>query len=234
MNCTFLVVAKAPVPGRAKTRLTPPFSDHQAAALAAASLLDSLDAVALAHQYNPAPAPRPVVALAGDLDKAVAAVAIRSALAGFRVVPQRGHGLAERLGTAHCDAAPSLGPIVQIGMDTPQVTPELLLAAQAALVDPDGPDAVLGPAEDGGWWALGLRRAADARLIADVAMSTPHTGRETLAALRTEGRDVTLLPVLRDVDRVEDVVAVANLVPGTRFARLASALLPIVTQGVSA
>ena len=67
-------------------------------------------------------------------------------------------------------------------MDTPQVTPELLGALRPArLTDAD---AVLGPAVDGGWWALGLRDRAHARVLASVPMSTPDTGRLTLAALR--------------------------------------------------
>lgn len=229
MSATFLVVAKAPVPGRAKTRLSPPFTEHQAAALAAAALLDTLDAVTKAHQHSNSDAPRPVVALTGALDDGAAPAAIRSALSDFRVISQRGDGLAERLIAAHRDAAPSLGPTVQIGMDTPQVRPHHLLAAEAMLADAEGPDGVLGPAEDGGWWALGLRRAADAALIAGVPMSTPRTGELTLAALRSAGREVRLLPTLRDVDRVSDVAAVADLAPDSRFGRLAATLLSALT-----
>ena len=100
--------------------------------------------------------------------------------------------------------------------ETPQVTPSLLTSCRSAL---DGSaDAVLGPAEDGGWWALGLHDPLHARLLEEVPMSTPRTGRDTLAALRAAGLRVRLLPALRDVDRWTDAIAVAGLAPRGRFA----------------
>jgi uncharacterized protein len=219
-----LVVAKAPVPGQVKTRLTPPFTPHQAAALAAAAFLDTLDACREAAALSRAEV---VVALSGDVSRAVSGAAIRSALAGVRVVPQRGDGLAARLAAAHLDANGPFGTTLQVGMDTPQLDPATLAGALARITAADGPDAVLGPATDGGWWALGLRRAGAARCLAGVAMSTDHTGAETLAALRAEQHRVELLAGLRDVDTVEDVLAVAGAGDG-RFAALARALHPMV------
>ncbi|TWH68719.1 hypothetical protein JD77_03717 [Micromonospora olivasterospora] len=145
-----LVLAKAPVPGRVKTRLCPPVRPAEAAEVAAAALLDTLDAA------RAAPDVVPVLALAGRLAGAVRGAELRAALAGWRVLPQRGAGLAERLAHAHADAAAAFPgrPVLQIGMDTPQVGPAELAAASARLATVD---AVLGPAADGGWWALGLR-----------------------------------------------------------------------------
>lgn len=167
-SVTFLVMAKAPVPGLVKTRLTPAFSHHEAAALAAAALLDTLDIVLQAAGHlacadgsatSSASAPaRTVVALSGDLEHAAAPDAIRDALAPFTVVEQRGKGLGLRLAHAHRDAAGEFGATVQIGMDTPQLSASALVAAAAMVVAGDGPDAVLGLAEDGGWWLLALRR----------------------------------------------------------------------------
>ena len=148
-----LIVAKAPVPGLVKTRLTPPFTPHQAAALAAAALLDTLDACRAAAVLAGAEV---VVALSGDAARAVSGSAIRSALARVRVLPQRGEGLAARLAAAHLDAAGDFGTTLQVGMDTPQLHPEVLADGLARLSAPDGPDAALGLAEDGGWWALGI------------------------------------------------------------------------------
>ncbi|MER6570827.1 DUF2064 domain-containing protein, partial [Streptomyces sp. NPDC001093] len=130
---TLLVIAKEPLPGRVKTRLTPPFTPQQAARLAEAALADTLHAVAAA------PATRRVLVLDGAPGDWLPV--------GFEVLPQCAGGLDERLADAfaHCS-----GPALLIGMDTPQVTPELLT------VDFAGCDAVLGPAEDGGFWALGL------------------------------------------------------------------------------
>ena len=215
-----LIVAKAPIPGQVKTRLTPPFTAHQAAALAAAALLDTLDACRTAARLHGAEV---TLALSGDLARAVAGDSIRSALDGVRLLPQRGEGLAARLVAAHADAAGDLGAILQVGMDTPQVRPGVLADGLARVTSADGPDAVLGLAEDGGWWALGLRRAGAARLLLPVAMSTSHTGRDTLAALRRDRHRVEFLPTLRDVDTAEDVHRVAEEAGG-RFGALVRAL----------
>lgn len=226
---TFVVLAKAPVPGQVKTRLTTAYSAHEAAALAAAALLDSLDAVRAAAALDPGTERRFVCALSGDLDHAAAPEALRSGLAGFDVVPQRGRGLGSRIASAHADAAADAMGVppsatVQIGMDTPQADPQVLAAAAEEVSAPGGPDAVLGLAADGGWWLLALRRPADARLVAGVPMSTPETGRLTRRALEGAGLRVAPAPVLSDVDEPGDVVLVARRCPDTRFAALAGVL----------
>jgi glycosyltransferase A (GT-A) superfamily protein (DUF2064 family) len=80
-------------------------------------------------------------------------------------------------------------------------------------------DAVLGDAEDGGWWVLGLRDPRLARCLTGVAMSTDHTGADTRAALAAAGAAVVAAPTLADVDEPADAAHVAALAPGTRFAR---------------
>src|SRR5690606_27028703 len=115
-----------------------------------------------------------VLALSGDLDPAQGAAMIKQALAGFSVIPQRGDGLAERIVNAHLDCGP--GPVFQVGMDTPQLTPELILSGLEPVTAAAGPDAVLGPATDGGWWGLGVRRSDRVRPVGRVPMSTPDTG----------------------------------------------------------
>ncbi|MEW2625456.1 DUF2064 domain-containing protein [Streptomyces sp. NPDC048106] len=191
---TLLVIAKEPRPGRVKTRLTPPFTPAEAAGLAEAALTDTLDAVAAA------PADRRVLVLDGTPGAWLPP--------GFEVLPQCAGGLDERLADAfaHCH-----GPALLIGMDTPQVTPALLT------VDFAGCDAYLGPAEDGGWWALGLA-APDPALLRGVPMSTPVTGAAQRARLREAGLRVRELPRLRDVDAAADARAVAALAPHGRFA----------------
>jgi uncharacterized protein len=213
---TVLVVAKAPVPGQAKTRLAASVGDRAAADIAAAALLDTLDAVAAA------PVQARVVALTGDLDQASAGDEIRDTLEGFTVVDQRGADFAERLANAHADAAAAAGdrPILQIGMDTPQVTADLITeCAQALLRVP----AVLGMARDGGWWVLGVSAAAMADCLRSVPMSRPDTGSVTLTALRNTGIDVSLVAELADVDTVDDVDAVRQCAPDSRFARATQA-----------
>ncbi|MGO9924878.1 MAG: DUF2064 domain-containing protein, partial [Mycobacterium sp.] len=143
---TLLVVAKAPEPGRAKTRLAATVGARVAAEIAAAALLDTLDAV------SAAPVAARVVAFTGDLDTAAGATEIRRRLESFTVIPQRGDGFADRLANAHTDAADGY-PVLQIGMDTPQATAELLTDCARRLLDAP---AVLGLAHDGGWWVLGV------------------------------------------------------------------------------
>lgn len=214
---TILVVAKAPVPGLAKTRLGPELTPHQAAALAAAALLDTLDAALAVAEA------RVVVAMTGSLRDAPAGRQIATALQHCTVIGQRGPTFAERLAHAHRDAAGPFGTVVQIGMDTPQITPGLLRQGFAALNA--GTPAALGPTADGGWWALALRHAHHARVLTGVPMSTPDTHRETAAALRGVRLQTAALPQLIDVDTATDAATVARLVPDTRFGELATLLL---------
>lgn len=139
-------MAKAPVPGQVKTRLSPPYSPEEAAALAEAALADTLDAVAAAGAAWRA------VALEGRPGPWLPP--------GFDVVAQRGTSLDQRLAAAFSDAGV---PAVAIAGDVPQLTPDLLAAALASLTG-EGVGAVLGACPDGGYWAIGLRRADPGRL----------------------------------------------------------------------
>ncbi|BCZ20979.1 TIGR04282 family arsenosugar biosynthesis glycosyltransferase [Mycobacterium senriense] len=207
---TLLVVAKAPEPGLAKTRLAAAVGDRVAAEIAAAALLDTLDAVAAA------PVAARVVALTGDLDAAANAAEIRQRLASFTVIAQRGADFAARLANAHADAAGGFA-VLQIGMDTPQVTADLLAGCARRLLEAQ---AVLGPARDGGWWVLGVGQPAMAQCLRTVPMSAPDTGDLTLKALRDNGIDVVTVETLADVDFVDDVATVRDAcAPTSRFAR---------------
>ena len=211
---TVLVVAKAPEPGRAKTRLAATVGDRVAADIAAAALLDTLDAVAAA------PVAARVVAFTGDLDAAAGAAEIRQRLVSFTVIPQRGDDFADRLANAHADAADGY-PVLQIGMDTPQVTAELLTDCARRLLDAP---AVLGFAYDGGWWVLGVGTPTIAECLRTIPMSQPDTGELTLKALRDSGIDVTSVRRLADIDVVEDVAAVREACgPASRVARVTRA-----------
>lgn len=221
-TATLVVIAKRPVPGRVKTRLQVTFTPEEAAALAAASLADTLAALAAA------PALRRVVALddGGAAEDGAGAGPSRASFldddwvpAGFDVVDQGDGGLDQRLATslgAVLDpSAPGHvpGPALLVGMDTPQLTPELLD------VDWTGLDAVIGMATDGGFWAIGLREPRPDALLG-VPMSTTHTGADQLERLRALGLRVGMLPWLRDVDEPADATAAAAMAPGSRFAAL--------------
>ncbi|MGR6319421.1 DUF2064 domain-containing protein [Micromonospora soli] len=221
-----LVVAKAPVAGAVKTRLCPPATPAQAARIAAAALRDTLDAVAAT------PGVTPVLALAGRFAGAEDGAGLAAAVAGWPVLPQRGEDFAARLAYAHADVAAAYPgrPVLQIGMDTPQVT-AVGLAAAVRRLGAIGTDAVLGRAADGGWWALGLRDPRHAVALRGVPMSTPATGRLTWAALAARGLRVGALPVLRDVDGWADALAVAGPLSGGRFAREVAALRRALVPG---
>lgn len=156
-----------------------------------------------------------VVALRGDLNAAVHTAEIGERLQGFTVVAQRGSDFADRLANAHADAADGR-PVLQIGMDTPQLSAALLTAcAQRLLAAP----AVLGPARDGGWWMLGVHTPTDAECLRGVPMSRPDTGALTWKALRASGVEPEFLAELADVDTVEDIAVVrGRCAPGSRFA----------------
>ncbi len=218
-RAALLVLAKAPVPGEVKTRLCPPATPAQAARIAAAAFRDTLDAVLAV------PDVMPVVALTGDLAHAVDAVPLTELLRATTVLPQRGTTLGQRIAASIADAAVVVGhrPVLQIGMDTPQVD-ATLLSQCLDLLDRDGVDAALGSATDGGWWILGVRRPDLADLIADIPTSRPDTGARALAALRAAGVRVAQLPELSDVDTWEDAAAVAADMPGGRFAAAVAAL----------
>lgn len=213
---TILVMAKAPIPGYAKTRLTPPLTPAQAARLAAAALLDTLDSVLDSG------AAHPMTAISGDLSAADSSAEIAELLTRFDVVDQRGATFGARLANAHADAGLVGLPVLQIGMDTPHADPTLLADAARALCAGDGA-AFLGPATDGGWWALGLPHPDGAAVLAEVPMSTSRTGRMTAAALRRSGYRVRELPSLSDFDTIAD----AHVVAAAGTARFAAAYAEI-------
>jgi hypothetical protein len=202
---TLLVMAKQPVPGRVKTRLVPPCRHEQAAALAEAALSDTL------HTVLTVPARRRVLVLDGRPGPWLPP--------GFDIVPQCGGPLDERLAAAF---AAVRGPALLIGMDTPQVTPNLLS------VDWQAADAVFGPAADGGFWALGLR-VPDPALVRGVPMSTASTGAIQRSRLLAAGLRVADLPRLRDVDTAADALAVARQAPRSLFAARARELAAVLS-----
>lgn len=205
---TLLVIAKSPVPGRVKTRLTPPCTPEQAAALAEAALTDTLTAL------SRMPAGRRLLVLDGDVGPWLPA--------GWDVVPQSDGGLDVRLAAAFAHAARTApdAPALLVGMDTPQLDAALLAEALSP-ARRTGVDAWYGPADDGGFWALGLAKPTErlaARLLPGVPMSTPDTGRALLDRLAAENLTVGRLPLATDVDTIGDARHVAAEAPESRFA----------------
>jgi glycosyltransferase A (GT-A) superfamily protein (DUF2064 family) len=206
-----IVVAKEPVPGRVKTRLCPPCSPTEAATIAAAALADTLDA-----------------AVASGADRVVLALDGRPGAwcpPGVVVVGQGRGPLDRRL--AHAWSA-ARGAALQVGMDTPQVSGAELRRAMAAL-DGDGVDAVLAPATDGGWWAVGLRRPRPDAFLG-VPTSRPDTGARQAARLAALGLRTRWLGAHTDIDTWPDAVAVAATAPATRTAAAVAAVTGAVSR----
>ena len=201
---TLLVIAKEPVPGRVKTRLVPPLSYDQAACVARAALADTL------RIASSVPARRRVLVLEGAPGRWLPP--------GWRCTAQGDGGLDRRLAAAFGQV--TRGPALLIGMDTPQ-----LCRHHLAAFDPARYDACLGPAADGGYWAIGFtdpRHAAAA--IPGVPMSTASTGAEQLRRMRAVGLRVQLLDTLDDVDTFETALNVAAHTPHGEFAHAVRAL----------
>jgi len=195
------VLAKEPLPGRTKTRLSPPFTLVEAAALAEDMLRDTLDAV------NGSCSRRKVIVLEGNPGRWVPD--------GFEVISQRGMDQAARIASAFADLN---GPAVLIGMDTPQITSQLLDEAIAELWK-SGIDAVLGPASDGGWWLAGLRKPNPAA-FREVQMSQPDTAAHQRRRFDSLSLRWSEIRMLTDVDDWPSAVATAAAAPSSRFAQL--------------
>ena len=197
-----VVIAKAPVAGRSKTRLCPPCTPEQAAELARAALEDTLEVVLRT------PARRRVLVLEGEPGPWMPG--------GFELVAQRGDGLEERLAAAFEDVGEAA---FLVGMDTPQLTAAHLTSGLEAL---GTAPSVYAPAEDGGYWGIGLR-TADRRVFEGVPMSVDDTGARQRERLAELGLGIVDLPGLLDVDTIADARAVAALAPRSRFARVLAA-----------
>ena len=197
---TLIVIAKEPLPGKAKTRLHPPLSLDQAAQLAAVAIDDTLAAV------SALPATRRILLFDG--------ARVPASAADYELMPQSSGDLDERLAAAF-DAC--VGPTLLVGMDTPQVIRRDL----APVFAESGVDAWFGPANDGGFWALGMREPRG-DLIRGVQMSSDDSGERQLARLTAIGWSIGMLTPLTDVDTYADALEVAAVAPHIGFARLLS------------
>lgn len=213
------VIAKTPEPGSVKTRLCPPCTVQEAARIAGAALADTFD-ILLA-----VPATRHLLILDGEPGPWVPGA--------FEIVRQGDGALGHRLRDAleTCFNALAL-PVIVVAMDTPQMSAESLGAAARALTADAGPDAILGPADDGGYWMIGLRRFHPEAFL-DVSMSTDSTLSEQVRQLERIGYRVERGPRLLDFDDFAQALAVAEMIPRTRFARAVTEAADAVARRTS-
>lgn len=200
-----LIVAKAPVPGRAKTRLAPPLSADQAAALGCALLLDTLEACR---------AEEPETALlCVDAEDAAALRSLAGADTAIEI--QEGRGFADALGFAMADRLPR-GPTALVSSDIPGI-PAGALERTSALLE-EGADVVLGPARDGGYWLIAMREPHEGVFL-EIPWSTPAVFAVTLSRCEGLGLSVATLETWPDIDTGVDLallVREADALPAPR------------------
>jgi rSAM/selenodomain-associated transferase 1 len=190
------VIAKAPVPGRAKTRLTPPLSAGQAVAIHEALLLDTL-AACRAEAANTS-------LLHADPDEALELARLTGG--ETELVLQRGRGLADALSGTMAEYVAE-GPVAIVSSDIPGIPPGSITRAFDALQR--GADVVLGPALDGGYWLIAMRAFHPAP-FRDVPWSTPAVLAVTMRRCRDAGLEVELLEPWRDLDTMVDLAFLAR------------------------
>jgi rSAM/selenodomain-associated transferase 1 len=194
-TCAVGIMAKVPRSGRVKTRLVPPLSPDQASALSRCFLRDVADAIALAARSHPSPVQGLAVYYPGGEEQAFEGILPDD----FLLLLQRGDGLGERLlhGTEDLLAA-GYESVCLVNSDSPTL-PSAVLCEAATRLGAPGDRVVLGPAVDGGYYLIGLKRA-HGRLFEDVSWSTPAVLAQTLERVRELALDVHLLPEWYDVD----------------------------------
>ena len=218
MNRNVLIVAKAPVAGRAKTRLVPPLTAEQAATLQEALLLDTLDAcraeaadTALLHA-DPSEAPLLTRLVGSDVP----------------LVLQDGRGLGDalRLGMARAVAD---GPTALVSSDIPAFPPGSLERA-FALLEERAAEVVLGPALDGGYWLIAMREFSDVAFHS-IPWSTPAACAVTAQRCREAGLRVAMLSPWRDVDTTVDLAFLVREGGGLPAPRTARTLQTLALDG---
>ena len=194
------VMAKRPQAGEVKTRLCPPLTPEEAARLAHCFLLDKLEqirripGVARFVAFSPPDAEAFFRAQAGE---------------AFSLLPQRGADLGERLADVS-DRLLGAGfsATMIIGTDSPTL-PDTVLHEAHEVFGSDHADLVLGPAKDGGYYLIGLRRPSRF-LFHEIAWSTDTVLSQTVARARKAGLRTHLLPAWYDVDVEPDLRRLAR------------------------
>jgi uncharacterized protein len=215
-----LIVAKAPAPGRSKTRLVPPLTHEQAASLQEALLLDTLAACraevpTTALLYAEQEEARELASLAGP---------------DTPLVLQEGRGLADalRLGMArHIQK----GPTALVSSDVPGIPPGSLARAFAAL--DDGADVVIGPALDGGYWLIAMREYSDAP-FRSIPWSTPAVFAVTVRRCEQAGLSIATLEPWRDIDTPVDLAFLLSRAEELPAPRTAEMLRSLALDGIIA
>ncbi|MBA3870761.1 MAG: TIGR04282 family arsenosugar biosynthesis glycosyltransferase [Anaerolineae bacterium] len=195
-----MVVAKQPAPGQTKTRLCPPLSGEQAAALYECFLSDTLDIIRAARQqisFDPILVYLPLGSQ----------TYFRTLAPDFGLLLQNGIDLSERLNhaTSHCLKNLGYQQVLIMDSDSPTLPTSSLVEAFTAL---DTADVSLGSCDDGGYYLIGTKKSTPS-LFLKVTMSTDHVTADTLVQAKEAGLQVTMLPASYDIDYVADLKRLA-------------------------
>ncbi len=209
------ILAKAPVAGLVKTRLVPPLTPDEAASVARACLLDTL-------RRGPAAVGAAwTLFLDGEADEALRQ---RAEADVVRILPQGDGDLGMRLEGAFARLrAEGAGRIVAIGADSPTLDPARLAEAFDAL---RAHDMVIGPAEDGGYYLIGL--SVDAGdLFRETPWGTGEVARVAVARAKARGRSIATLPPWYDIDDEATLRRAAREAASAGCRALVAALAPL-------
>jgi uncharacterized protein len=191
--CALTVMAKAPRPGKVKTRLSPPLTPDQSSAL---NICFIQDTTANIHQVTQAASCAGLIAYTPVGDEAAFDGLLPS---GFRLVAQRGEGFGERLFHASEDLfSCGFGAVCLIDSDSPTMPQGALLQAVESLSRP-GDRMVLGGSDDGGYYLIGIKHP-HRRLFEQIDWSTGRVFAQTLERAREISLEAELLPAWYDVD----------------------------------
>ena len=190
-----MIFARQPVPGKVKTRLSPPLLPEEAAALYACMLGDVLA----------------MAASLPDVEKYLfydggeeSLEYFKGRAPGMTCIPQRGKDLGERMAEALRDAfSMGNGAAVIIGTDSPDL-PFAYIEDAFCRLKPGENEVVVGPSEDGGYYLVGMTRL-HRELFRDISWSSDKVMKETMKRASDAGIAISLLPMWRDVDTAADL-----------------------------
>ena len=213
MSRALIVMAKRPLAGSTKTRLTPAFTPDEAADFYSAMLTDIVDALGARTDAE--------VMIAADSAQSVSW--FEETFPGVPVVVQRGATLGERLDSVLGDAlAEGHDAAFAISSDSPDL-PEQHLTDAFSMLDASDVDVVLGPSEDGGYWTIGWKQPWT-NMVVNVEMSRTDVLVNSVRIAEESGARVALAGEWYDVDDIGDVSRLARDIDAQRLPRLAAAL----------
>lgn len=198
-----VIFAKAPIPGQVKTRLCPPVTPDEAATLQGTLVLDVIEKSRTAERQMDR-------YLACSPSREHPFFKVMEGRHGLRLLDQVGTDIGARMAGVFEELfRAGYQSVVMVGTDVPALQAAVFLDALTLL---GGHDLVLGPAEDGGYFLIGMKRPLP-ELFREIPWSTAEVRALTLTKAAALGLSVAQLPMSRDIDRVVDLLALAQMVP---------------------